>query len=99
MRDFLESRPAQRLVTKEEEIPLKRLRARIRVALSLFAGLTLLGSLAAVAPAAAAGSSPFKILVLGDSYSAGNGAGAYYGPAGCLEITPGLCRRPGKYGA
>ncbi len=33
--------------------------------------------------ATAASSSTFPILVMGDSYSAGNGAGSYSGPAGC----------------
>jgi lysophospholipase L1-like esterase len=35
-------------------------------------------------PAAAAGK-PLKVVQLGDSYSAGNGAGNYYGPEGCYR--------------
>lgn len=37
-----------------------------------------------VAPADAAGK-PLKVVQLGDSYSAGNGAGSYYGPSGCYR--------------
>ena len=41
--------------------------------------------LAAGAPAASAAEDPFKVLILGDSYSAGNGAGDYYGPGDCYR--------------
>lgn len=51
---------------------------------------SLLAVATSVAPVAASGASPaaaakapLRVLVLGDSYSAGNGAGAQYGPAAC----------------
>lgn len=47
--------------------------------------------LAALARPAAAAPRVFPILVMGDSYSAGNGAGAYYGAKGCW-------RSPNNYG-
>src|SRR4051812_49576971 len=50
----------------------------ICVLLLAFAGFAL-----PVAVARAA--NPLKVVLLGDSYSAGNGAGSYYGPAGCYR--------------
>jgi hypothetical protein len=65
-------------------------RAKILVAsLVLMAGVVGSGVLAAVA---AASGTTFPILVMGDSYSAGNGAGGYVGPNGCY-------RSPNDYAA
>jgi lysophospholipase L1-like esterase len=50
------------------------------VAVVILAGLP--GSPLRLTPAGASGA-VFPILAMGDSYSAGNGAGNYYGPAGC----------------
>lgn len=51
-----------------------------------FAGLLLTGGTAASVSAASAAAKPvLKVLVMGDSYSAGNGAGDYSGPAGCYR--------------
>ena len=43
----------------------------------------MLFALALVWPSAAFAAPPLKVVLLGDSYSAGNGAGSYHGPAGC----------------
>ena len=43
------------------------------------------GSLLTDSAVAAASGSTFPILVMGDSYSAGNGAGDYQGPKGCWQ--------------
>lgn len=69
------------------------MRARNRLALVattlMMAGTTVLGTIPATAQTAA--KPPLNILVLGDSYSAGNGARdadgdrAYYGPRGCYR--------------
>jgi hypothetical protein len=48
--------------------------------------------IAGLAGAASASAATFPILVMGDSYSAGNGAGGYVGPAGCY-------RSPNNYAA
>lgn len=68
---------------------------RWRRATALTASLALtaavLGSALRTTPAQASGST-FPILVMGDSYSAGNGAGGYIGPNGCY-------RSPNDYAA
>lgn len=47
--------------------------------------LALASVLTVAAPAASASYPVLPILVMGDSYSAGNGAGSYQGPAGCWQ--------------
>jgi Mg-chelatase subunit ChlD len=43
-------------------------------------------------PATARAASPLKVVQLGDSYSAGNGAGDYYGPKDCYRSTSSYAR-------
>jgi hypothetical protein len=50
-------------------------------------------ALAAVLPAAAQAASPLKVVQLGDSYSAGNGAGDYYGPKDCYRSSSNWAER------
>ena len=51
-------------------------------------------STAGISPASAAGDGGLvSMLVLGDSYSAGNGAGDYYGPADCWRSTYNYARQ------
>lgn len=54
-------------------------------ACAVLAWSAVLGAVAPVAQAAPAGGIPFKIVQLGDSFSAGNGAGDYEGPNGCYR--------------
>lgn len=61
-----------------------RARERIRVRASL-AALAAAISGVALAAAPAAAQQPLKVVQLGDSYSAGNGAGDYWGPKGCYR--------------
>ncbi|MBM3664079.1 MAG: hypothetical protein FJW94_14625 [Actinobacteria bacterium] len=58
--------------------------ARNRMILAL-ASATLV--VASVLPVSSAGAQidPLRVLILGDSYSAGNGAGSYYGPKDCYR--------------
>ena len=57
------------------------MRATLVLALALACG-----ALAAVVPnAASAAGPPLRVVQLGDSYSAGNGAGNYWGPSGCYR--------------
>jgi lysophospholipase L1-like esterase len=49
----------------------------------LFLVVLTVGALAAPVAWALPGDGRFSILVMGDSYSAGNGGGGYYGPKGC----------------
>ncbi len=56
----------------------------------------LLGALAGLVPAAASAQStarPLKVVQLGDSYSAGNGAGDYYGPKDCYRSSSNWAER------
>ena len=63
-----------------------RMPVLVRFVLTRLVPLVLLcGWIAAPAPSAATRPIPLKIVVLGDSYSAGNGAGHYYGPVGCFR--------------
>src|SRR4051812_41075977 len=70
-------------------VPGGRYRARISIVLTC--AVALIAPFAVLARSASAGRtaravatpSRLNILVLGDSYSAGNGAGDYYGPKGC----------------
>ena len=64
----------------------KSLGRRIWVAL-LLAVILILPALIGVA--AVASPRPVNIIVLGDSYAAGNGAGFYYGPEGCYRSQTG----------
>ncbi len=59
-----------------------RRRQATALATSLVLAAAILGSALRAIPAQASGST-FPILVMGDSYSAGNGAGDYEGPKGC----------------
>jgi lysophospholipase L1-like esterase len=59
-------------------------RAWIAVALAALLTLPALNGLPAMAAPR-----PVKIIVLGDSYAAGNGAGFYYGPQGCYRSQTG----------
>lgn len=59
-----------------------------RRALALFLPALLTASLVAVAGPAEGQvglHGPLKVVLIGDSYSAGNGAGSYYGPRGCYR--------------
>ena len=42
-------------------------------------------STGAIPPPDPTGPAPFRVVLLGDSYSAGNGAANYYGPSGCYR--------------
>jgi GDSL-like Lipase/Acylhydrolase family/PKD domain/von Willebrand factor type A domain/Thrombospondin type 3 repeat len=55
----------------------------VRVAASIVA--ILLCQALAVSAAAAAGKPPLRVVLIGDSYAAGNGAGNYWGPSGCYR--------------
>ena len=50
-------------------------------------------ALAAALPGAAQAASPLKVVQLGDSYSAGNGAGDYYGPKDCYRSSSNWAER------
>ena len=50
-------------------------------------------ALAVALPAAAQAASPLKVVQLGDSYSAGNGAGDYYGPKDCYRSSSNWAER------
>ena len=74
-------------------------REKGRQGMTRMARSTALGILAAAAlcwPAAAGAQStakPLKVVLLGDSYSAGNGAGDYYGPKDCYRSTTNWAER------
>lgn len=53
------------------------------LALLLLVPIALTSSVPAAVAAPVGRAAPLKVLLLGDSYSAGNGAGAYYGPGAC----------------
>ena len=57
----------------------------VRTSLVLGLAAVLAASATAFVPAgpAAAAATTTDIVVLGDSYSSGNGAGSYYGPSNC----------------
>jgi lysophospholipase L1-like esterase len=46
-----------------------------------------------VAPSAADAAKPLKVVLLGDSYSSGNGAGDYYGPEDCYRSSSNWAER------
>lgn len=47
--------------------------------------LALFGSIRGALPASALDRGPLTVVLIGDSYSAGNGAGHYFGPKGCYR--------------
>ena len=49
------------------------------------AALAMVAASVSAAPSAGAAPTPFKVLILGDSYSSGNGTDAYYGLRGCYR--------------
>ena len=63
---------------------------RVRISLLLAASLAVA---MVYAPSAVAAPRPIKVVVLGDSFSSGNGAGFYHGPEGCYRSPVGWVDR------
>ncbi|MBW3576670.1 MAG: VWA domain-containing protein [Actinobacteria bacterium] len=62
------------------------------MALAVVSGLLLAGFGVTAAPAQTVGG-PLKVVLIGDSYSAGNGAGNYYGPKKCYRSSTNWAER------